>query len=263
MEIARRTIRIRLDPRVQRPWERKDFKHANLKGWASDHRDVWPGLTLVQNWIASGCPRFTDKTLGSYEEWAAVMGGILETSGIEGFLGNLDALYEAADSETAVWTTFVERWFERFETAEVAVEEMLELALASGLEISGDSDHARKVSLGSQLSRHRDQVVGGYREVLPNRCQRPFPRGEFWSRRLTRSCEIGCIKRSADCRWSWSGLKKSREFRVEHAAQLDRAVAFSPVDLQSMRFGGSQPFELVLPPYKGRERGEPGLDAAA
>ena len=144
MEIARRTIRIRLDPKVQRPWERKDFKHSNLKGWASDHRAdlVWSGLTLVQNWIASGCPRFTGKTLGSYAEWAAVMGGILETSGIEGFLGNLDALYEATDSKTAVWTAFAEAWSERHGTQEVGVEDLLNLAVESGLRIWGDSDHA-------------------------------------------------------------------------------------------------------------------------
>ena len=101
-----------------------------------------------------------------------MIGGILETSGIEGFLGNVDALYEAADTETAVWTTFVETWFEQVGNAEVAVGDLLDLALESGLAISGETDQARKVSLGSQLSRRRDQVIGGYRITQARRVKR-------------------------------------------------------------------------------------------
>ena len=101
-ELTRRTIRIRLDRKVERPWEYRGFKHPDLKVWAYKHRGevVWSGLTLVQNWLAAGSPYFTGRTLGSYEEWAGVMGGILGTSGIEGFLGNLDEFYEASDAET-------------------------------------------------------------------------------------------------------------------------------------------------------------------
>ena len=101
-----------------------------------------------------------------------MMGGILETLGTEGFLGNVDALYEAADTETAVWTTFVETWFEQLGNAEVAVGDLLDLALESGLAISGETDQARKVSLGSQLARHRDQVIGGYRLTQARRVKR-------------------------------------------------------------------------------------------
>ena len=118
-----------------------------------------------------------------------------------------------------------------------------------------------RVALEAIKNQHTLQEIASRFEVHPNQVAQ-------WKRQALESLpeafskEIGCINRSADCRWSWSGLKKSREFRVEHAAQLDRAVASSPVDLQSMRFGGSKPFELVLP-CKGRERGEPSLDAAA
>ena len=172
-EIGRRSIRIRLDSSIERPWQRDQFRHKSLEIWAADQRAelVRAGLTLVQNWIANGCPHFTDKTLGSYEKWVGVTGGILETSGVGGFLGNLDEFYKVADPETEAWTAFVEGWFEKFGTEEKAVGDLLDLALESGLEISGYEDHAKKVSLGSQLARHRDQVIGGYRITSPRRVQ--------------------------------------------------------------------------------------------
>ena len=57
-EIARRCIRIRIDPKCSRPWERKDFKHPKLRLWADQHREelVWASLTLIQAWVAAGKP---------------------------------------------------------------------------------------------------------------------------------------------------------------------------------------------------------------
>ena len=39
------------------------------------------------------------KTIGSFEGWAEVMGGILQVAGVPGFLGNLQEMYEQADAE--------------------------------------------------------------------------------------------------------------------------------------------------------------------
>ena len=42
-EVARRSIRVRLDPKCERSWERKDFKHDELRSWADENREdlVW------------------------------------------------------------------------------------------------------------------------------------------------------------------------------------------------------------------------------
>ena len=47
-ELARRFVRIRLDPKVDRPWQREGFRHADLRGWAVAHRGdlVAAALTL-------------------------------------------------------------------------------------------------------------------------------------------------------------------------------------------------------------------------
>ena len=84
-------------------------------------------LTLCQAWIAAGRPRGT-RTIGSYESWAQVLGGVLEVAGIEGFLGNLDEMLEASDSEGAVWRGFVSAWWDRFGTAEVGANDLYPIA---------------------------------------------------------------------------------------------------------------------------------------
>ena len=75
-------------------------------------------LTLGRAWIAAGMPRH-QKTIGSFEGWAQVMGGILQVAGVPGFLGNLKEMYERADAEGAVWRVFVALWWDRFGTQQV------------------------------------------------------------------------------------------------------------------------------------------------
>ena len=86
-EIQRRTVRIRLDAGVEKPWERKGFKHSDLKTWARENRAELVGavLTLAQGWIVAGQPPGKQR-LGSFESRAAVIGGILQVAEIPGFL---------------------------------------------------------------------------------------------------------------------------------------------------------------------------------
>ena len=173
-EIARRSIRIRLDAGVERPWQRTDFRHPGLREWSDEHRPdlVWAALTLIQAWVAAGRPLWREGTLGSYERWAAVMGGILEVNGIEGFLGNLDTFYEASDAERSSWGLFVDTWWERFAEETVRVGQLLLLALEAGIELNSDNERGQRVSLGMQLNQHRDQVIGQHRITLAGRVRR-------------------------------------------------------------------------------------------
>src|SRR5205085_1457638 len=111
----------------------------------------------------------TDRTLGSYERWAAVMGGILTTAGIPGFLGNLSEFYEAADIEGAIWRQFVAGWWETFEDQEVRAGALFPIAAAcDGFDLgNAKTDHAQKVAFGKKLGSLRDRVVGEYRVTSP------------------------------------------------------------------------------------------------
>ena len=121
-ELARRSVLIRLDANVERPTERKDFRHPNLLGYVRANRGqlVWAGLTLIQAWIAAGKPARTE-TLASYEAWSQVVGGILEVAGIDGFLENRDELKEVAADEDGPIKVFVQLMYQEFGTEPVPV----------------------------------------------------------------------------------------------------------------------------------------------
>ena len=114
-EIARRCFWVRLDARVEKPWERdlKQFSHPDLRGWAKTNRSKILGafLTIGRYWFAEGQPVPQDAvSLGSFESWSRVMSGVLHAAGIEGFLGNRDQLYEKTTDSTGLWSTFVAAW---------------------------------------------------------------------------------------------------------------------------------------------------------
>ena len=160
-EMSRRLVRIRLDARVDQPWRRDGFRHPDLMGWVRSNRGklVAACLTLCQAWIAAGRPR-GQRSVGSYENWAQTIGGVLETVGIDGFLGNLDEMLEASDAEGAAWRGFIQTWWDRFGTAEVSTSDLLGHAMMAdpALPIGGKKDNGMSVSLGRALGKMRDRA---------------------------------------------------------------------------------------------------------
>jgi len=166
-ELARRTVRIRLDAHVDRPWQRTGFRHGDLRTWADDHRAhlVAAGLTLVRAWLAEGAPLGTTR-LGSFERWAAVLGGILGSVGIEGFLGNLEEFYENSDVEGAIWRQFVAIWAESHGEKEVGVADLFALALTvDGFDFGKGGERAQRTAFGIALNKQRDRIIGDFRVV--------------------------------------------------------------------------------------------------
>lgn len=192
-EIARRCVRIRLDANLERPDQRHSFKHTNLMQWVRQHRFplMTAALTLINYWVQAGMPRFTDQRKGSYETWGEVMGGILQTADIAGFLQNEHELYEVATTETSRLVEFVEAWYCLYGEQEVQVRELFKLAsrpdgpippteqgqwcslledaLGSGNELS------RRTKLGRLLDENKDKVIAGYK-LLKNLRDKKRPR---------------------------------------------------------------------------------------
>ena len=167
MEIARRCVRIRIDPRVDRPWQRSGFKHPVIVEWAQENRKrlVRAVLVLVRAWIAAGRP-MCGQRLGSFERWSAVLGGILDVAGIRGFLGSLEELYETADAEGQVWREFTSEWWEAFGARPMKVTELNDFCQSRSLmdTVRGDGTfRSQETRLGFALSRARDRLFGGLR----------------------------------------------------------------------------------------------------
>jgi hypothetical protein len=143
-DLARRCYRIRLDPHVSRPWMRKGFKHEDLLAWVTEHRSelIAALLTLARAWFVAGKPQYDNiPMLGTFTSWAKTVGGILAYCGVQGFLTNLEQLYEDADEDSAQWEAFLIAWRDAFgETWKTTAEIVKELKpAADSAENSTDS----------------------------------------------------------------------------------------------------------------------------
>lgn len=109
-DLVRRTFLIRMDAQTQKPWERSEsyFRHRQ-PDWTRKHRGELyaAAVVLVRAWIIAGCPKPDVQPLGSFERWTTVVGGILQYAGIDGFLANMNALYEGALDESSEWAIFL------------------------------------------------------------------------------------------------------------------------------------------------------------
>jgi hypothetical protein len=173
LEIARRCVRIRLDPKTDRPWMRATFKHSPIRDWAKENRArlVRALLVLVRAWLVAGRAPGR-RVLGSFESWAAIVGGILEHAGVRGFLEDAEKLYEAADREGNEWRALITAWHARFGSEPVGSQELVAIALDRELltEVIGDKSLLSKASrLGRALHAMRDRQLGTLRIELVGR----------------------------------------------------------------------------------------------
>ena len=172
-DIPRRVIPIRLDAGVEKPEDRKEFKYSDLKGYILQNRNeiINACLSLVQHWANSGYPK-SSKILGSYEDYAQKIGGILEVAEIKGFLDGREYLYEHSDKETNEWKTVCEVWWERYESRPVSPKDLFEICKENNLLLDvwgGRSDKAGLTRLGIKLSKNRDRVFSNFVIIFSGR----------------------------------------------------------------------------------------------
>jgi hypothetical protein len=106
------------------------------------------------------------KSLGMYESWAGVMGGVLEAAGVDGFLDNIDTMYEEADTESAEWEALVVAWWSAEKGSRIRTSVLLEICLEKEilLETLGSrSDDSKRSRLGKALKDARGRIIGGFR----------------------------------------------------------------------------------------------------
>ena len=121
-DLPRRVYWIRMDANTAKPWTRGGFTH-DLDTWVPAHRGelIAALLTLARAWYAAGKPEAGVPRLGNFQSWANTVGGILAHCWVEGFLGNLNALYEQADEEAAQWAAFLHAWHDTYQDDAVLV----------------------------------------------------------------------------------------------------------------------------------------------
>ncbi|MFH1266684.1 MAG: hypothetical protein ABIK89_13220 [Planctomycetota bacterium] len=160
-EIARRTVRVRMDAKIDRPWERTAFRHPDLHGWAQGNRGelVWAALVMIQSWIDQGKPD-GQANLGGFEAWSRVLGGILAVAGIPGFLDNASEFYDASDEEGTALRTLIEAWWAHHKETPKKAGELWPMIYQDDLKLDlGDGNkRSQKTRFGKLIGRLRDRM---------------------------------------------------------------------------------------------------------
>jgi hypothetical protein len=176
-EIARRALTIALDPKTERPNLRTGFKHDPLEGWIKQARPMLVSsiLTLVQHWLAQGRPEFTARTLGSYEAYVQIVGGVLQAAELdEGFLTATltERPFDFAtngippkDADEDL-LRFVKDWERTYGWQLVDTAKLLEVVprgFCTSPGVTLESVKNKTVALGKFVQRNQGRTIGGFR----------------------------------------------------------------------------------------------------
>jgi hypothetical protein len=105
--------------------------------------------------------------LGSFEKWSRIVGGILEYCGVEGFLENIEEIYESSENEDQYqWAEFFEIIYSKFGESPFMTKDIvreisniyssIRTVIPENLGNIQDTSFSRR--LGRALMRRKDQV---------------------------------------------------------------------------------------------------------
>jgi hypothetical protein len=159
-----RCIMIRLDTNDENP-EGREYSHDPLRYIAANRAQVIGAiLTLVRAWQVAGSPEKNGKCVSRFKRWEKLIGGILETNGIAGFLENINEARNNLDPETDAWRSFVAMWHAEHGTSYLTTKELLPIALKCDelAEIIGEKE-GQATRLGKMLLSKRDKVFNSFK----------------------------------------------------------------------------------------------------
>lgn len=166
-EIARRSVRIRINSKMSRPELRNDIEHDDILKWCGENRKkiVTALLILVQHWIAKGKPEPEEVSrIGSYEQWRYVVGGVLETAGIPGFIRDFQELCEESVEEDNNILWLCHEWYEKFMDNKVSASDIYGLIEDHEIPIAlhGKDERIQKIHLGRKLQAVKERYFDMY-----------------------------------------------------------------------------------------------------
>jgi hypothetical protein len=162
-DMNRRVYYIGLTATVPNPQDRdpRSFRHPDIREWTRAHRaEILSALlTLVRSWIDDGRPTFEHPTIGSFEQWSTMVGGILTHAGIEGFLTNLVEKRSETDYHRAYWIEHLQ-WLDRTFSAPFTTQEVTSKLKLAGAAPPPDLDDVSSPSYARQLGQAYGRMKG-------------------------------------------------------------------------------------------------------
>jgi putative DNA primase/helicase len=161
-ELTRRVVRIRIE--ANEPGH--NYVHEDLLSWHIKNRAdiIYQLVVLIRAWEVGGCPAPPAGTpeFASFESWRKVVGGILHTAGIPGFLDNLQDARRQADEESEDIRGFLCEWEARIGSRPVFASDLV-LIGQDFFQLQKDPKPAA-IQLGKNiLAKYQNQVHDGRR----------------------------------------------------------------------------------------------------
>lgn len=155
-ELRRRILPISLDSGQRNPAQRKGFRIPYLQEWVQKNRRrlIEAALIIVKGWVDAGCPESAN-TLGGFEKYAAVMGGILEHAGVSGFLDSPPASIGVGSIGSAsAQDSFCRRMDEHFCGTAVPAKDLLDIARQEKLIRDAQGAQCLGIRLGQMVGQN-------------------------------------------------------------------------------------------------------------
>lgn len=159
-ELEERAIWIRLQSKVEHPGDRTGFRHPNILQYAIDNHD---GLLLgLQAMIDRWDGHRSAVPLGSFDEWAAIVYGVLESNG---YVIDAEARRRRIlehDDDHADMVCLVDAW--KQQPSSKTPLELLHLAKNTGVMgwiLEKPTESSQSITLGRYLQRYDGQVISG------------------------------------------------------------------------------------------------------
>ncbi|MCX6668825.1 MAG: hypothetical protein NTV25_03340 [Methanothrix sp.] len=167
-DLGRRSYLIQMDAQNARPWERdaSKFRHQDIRKWIENNRGslVAAALTMIKAWIIAGKPKASAKPMGSFEEWAETIGGILHYAGVRGFRENDEILQKRIDVGTDKWEMFLEAWYSTYGEGETTARTIAEWVSSGDIVVPDEiaesliSRKVNAISISRKLEKKTDRI---------------------------------------------------------------------------------------------------------
>jgi hypothetical protein len=176
-DASRRVACIRLKSLEERPEERKEFRHADIKGYVREHRTelLADALTILSAFINAGRPDQKLSSWGSFEGWSETVRQAVAWCGLPDPGLTRKELVESSDTEAIALRQFLQSWgeidpdrngltcSEVLKKLAVAPDEYPAFRSALLELVPPQKDGLPSVrQLGNQFRRHRQRVLDGW-----------------------------------------------------------------------------------------------------
>jgi hypothetical protein len=181
-DLPRRTIRVRIDPKMPNP-ERRTFSVDPVR-WTQAHKGevLHALLTIIRAWIAADMPAGAAVSSDSYGAWTQGVNGILKFAGIKGtFDHDMTQVQVGTDDDS--WGTFYEAMYDKFGEAEWRTGDVFRAI--SPLKVNANDDVEKDFLspeiLPEELSTEYDKANGSYLSISQKLGRRLSERNGRWS----------------------------------------------------------------------------------